>query len=75
MQHIFASDVENIGKCRIVCILCPNMGYHTFLWVDLKIEIHAVHHNLRNPLSVNGNPTSATKSISMKRKLIGCLTE
>jgi len=41
--------------------LCP---------VGLKIEIHEIHQNLRNPMCIiNNNPPSATKSICMKRKL------
>jgi len=38
--------------------------------VGLKIEIHEIHQNLRNPLSINRNPPSATKSTSNEWKLI-----
>jgi len=41
--------------------------------VGLKIEIHEIHEihqNLRNPVSINRNPPSATKSTATERKLI-----
>jgi len=38
--------------------------------VGLKIEIHEIQQNLQNPVCIiNKNPTSATKSTSVKRKL------
>ena len=30
--------------------------------VCIKIEIHEIHQNLRNPVSINRNPLSVTKS-------------
>ena len=38
--------------------------------VCIKIEIHEIHQNLRNPVSINRNPPFATKSTSIERKLI-----
>jgi len=38
--------------------------------VGLKIEIHEIRRNWRNPVSINRNPPSATNSTPMKRKLI-----
>ena len=37
--------------------------------VGLKIEIHEIHQNLRNPVSTNRNPLPTTKSNSAERKL------
>ena len=38
--------------------------------MGLKIEIHEIHQNLQNPVSINRNPPSATKSTAIERKLI-----
>ena len=37
--------------------------------VGLKIEIHEIHQNLRNPVSTNRSPLPTTKSNSAERKL------
>jgi len=38
--------------------------------VGLKIEIHEIHQNLQNPVSINRNLPSAIKSTSIEQKLI-----
>ena len=49
------------SKTDRTCPVCIKIEIH---------EIHEIHQNLRNPVSINRNPPSATKSTSTEQKLI-----
>jgi len=58
-------------KCGNVCGMVGKTrnAERTVCRVGLKIEIHEIHQNLRNPVFTNRNPLPTTKSNSAERKL------
>ena len=63
-HHYCVCNCVFISVCVLLVCACITGG------VGLKIEIHEIHQNLQNPVSINRNPPSATKSTSFERKLI-----
>ena len=65
---IYSSD--EIRSSSQTTALRDLVGCAAFARVCIKIEIHEIHENLRNPVSINRNPLSVTKSTWTERKLI-----